>query len=579
MSLGLIGLILCPLGLFAQQARPTGPSAMEVMETRQREFAIPFQVNQDGPNPPVEVHLMVSNDQGVNWKQYRAESPAANRFVFTTNNDGEYWFAVRTMTRDGKLSTSVQKPELKVRVDTELPNVKLELNPLPSGEIIARWMVSDVLCDPKNVYLSYQTSPDAPFTNVTVDATKAYNQNNVIAGETRWFPHASTRYLMVRFEAHDRAGNVASVQQTTTVPLVATRPQWGSVPGQRPVPDGDIYRPTPTGGPQDPFRRRSDQQAASIPWPADNQLPGTPAAAPVAGGPGEQPPAAAAPGMATPSTLPASNPTAGNAASNSRYSHYTQYSAGPAESKPVDSAIEPSVSGPKPPEANLGLPPGVTPEYINFKKFELNYSVDAVGPSGIGQVELWITRDGGRSWEPGGIDPDQTSPIEVEVQTEGTYGFRVVVEGGNGLTGRRPQAGSLADIWIVVDETPPVAKIANVVYGQGARVGQLDIEWEAEDRYFGENSISIFYAGSPNGPWKPVAENLPNNRHFTWQITPDVPADIYLKLVATDAAGNRHESTISRPIANDGLTPQGKIQSIRPVPASPDQASLPVTIR
>lgn len=571
--------MLCPLGLFAQQARPTGPSAVEVMETRQREFAIPFQVNQDGPNPPVEVHLMVSNDQGGNWTQYRAESPAANRFVFQTNNDGEFWFSVRTMTRDGKLSVSQQKPELKVRVDTELPTVKLELNPLPSGEIIARWMVSDALVDPKNVYLSYQTAPDAPFTNVTVDATKAYNENNVIAGETRWFPHASTRYMLVRFEAHDRAGNVASAQQTTTVPLVATRPQWGAVQGQRPVPDGDIYRSTGgAGGPEDPFRRRDNQKPASVPWPSDNRIPGAPPAAEPTAPAASGAPAATA-GMAVPSAQPASNPSAGSAATNSRFSNYSQYSAGPAESKPVDSAVQPPVAGPKPPEPNLDLPPGVTPEYVNFKKFELNYSVDAIGPSGIGQVELWLTKDGGRTWEPGGIDPDQTSPVEVEVQSEGTYGFRVVVEGGNGLTGRRPQAGSLADIWIVVDETPPVAKIANVVYGQGARVGQLDIEWEAEDRYFGEKAISIYYAGSPDGPWKPVAENLPNDRHFAWRITPEVPADIYLKLVATDAAGNRHESMISRPIANDGLTPQGKIKSIRPSTSSPNQATLPVTIR
>ncbi|TWT31781.1 hypothetical protein Enr8_37050 [Blastopirellula retiformator] len=550
------------------------------METRQREFAIPFQVKQDGPNPPVEVHLMVSNDQGINWSQYRAESPAANRFVFQTNNDGEYWFSVRTMTRDGKLSVSEQKPELKVRVDTELPTVKLELNPLPSGEIIARWMVSDALVDPEHIYLSYQTAPDAPFTNVTVDATKAYNENNVIAGETRWAPHATTRYMLVRFEAHDRAGNVASAQQTTTVPLVATRPQWGSVNSQRPVPDGDIYRGAPNaGGPQDPFRRRDAQKPASVPWPADNRVPGAPpAATPSATAANNATPPSGTP-MATPSAQPASTPAAAN---NSRYSTYSQYSAGPtppAASKPVDSAVQPPVAGPKRPEVNLDLPPGVTPEYINFKKFELNYSVDAVGPSGIGQVELWLTKDGGRSWEPGGIDPDQTSPIEVQVQSEGTYGFRVVVEGGNGLTGRRPQAGSLADIWIVVDETPPNAKIANVVYGQGARVGQLDIEWEADDRALSENPISIYYAGSPNGPWKPVAENLPNDRHFAWRITPDVPADIYLKLVATDAAGNRHEAKITRPIANDGLTPQGKIRSIKPVSSSPNQASLPVTIR
>src|SRR5690606_38913015 len=118
-----------------------------------------------------------------------------------------------------------------------------------------------------------------------------------------------------------------------------------------------------------------------------------------------------------------------------------------------------------------------------------------------GQIELWVTRDAGQSWEPGGIDPDRESPFDVEVQTEGMYGFRIVVEGGNGLTGRRPQPGDLADIWVNVDLTKPVATLTNVVYGEGRQVGHLDISWSCSDAHLAARPVSLYYSASLDGPW------------------------------------------------------------------------------
>ncbi len=80
--------------------------------------------------------------------------------------------------------------------------------------------------------------------------------------------------------------------------------------------------------------------------------------------------------------------------------------------------------------ANGMLPPGERPLMVNSRSFDLEYDVEGVGPSGIARVELWGTRDGGRSWSSYGIDNDNRSPIRANVDGEGLYGFRIVVQGG-----------------------------------------------------------------------------------------------------------------------------------------------------
>ncbi len=82
----------------------------------------------------------------------------------------------------------------------------------------------------------------------------------------------------------------------------------------------------------------------------------------------------------------------------------------PASSGPADSAVgRGGMSGSA--SANGMLPPGERPLMVNSRSFDLEYDVEGVGPSGIARVELWGTRDGGRSWSSYGIDNDNRSPI------------------------------------------------------------------------------------------------------------------------------------------------------------------------
>ncbi|PQO30006.1 hypothetical protein [Blastopirellula marina] len=556
---------------FAQrpQQPPAGRATKDPILVRQTEFGIPFKV--DAPNQTPQVQLMVSNDRGANWIGYQRQSSQQDRFVFQARNDGEYWFAIRTFDASGRPtdSSAFFQPELKVAVDTQTPVVTLDVQALETGEVIAKWVIKDPAIDPQNIHLSYQTSAASPYQQVQVDASKAYQANGVIAGETRWFPLATERVMLVRLEAYDKAGNVGAAQQSLSVPLVAQRPNWNGVPRQVPGTSGGEPNSLSGGNvPVDPFQQRRIEMPQppkqAVPWPTDNAIPQpqnqatTPQASP------QSPP---------PSTFAQPSPQPMGSGLDSPFR--------PANMKmepPVANSSDPNVR-PQPSAKHVGLPPGVEPQSINTKGFALNYGVETVGPSGIGQIELWVTRDAGETWEPGGIDPDRESPFDVEVQSEGIYGFRIVVEGGNGLTGRRPQPGDLADIWVNVDLSKPVTTITNVIYGEGPNVGHLDISWTATDAFLAERSVSLYYASSADGPWKPIAENIANTGKFIWKITPEVPADIYLKITATDQAGNLGEYVLKRAIANDGLVPRGQIRSLRPLKPLHDQAGMPVSVR
>lgn len=201
----------------------------------------------------------------------------------------------------------------------------------------------------------------------------------------------------------------------------------------------------------------------------------------------------------------------------------------------------------------------------NAKKFELDYDVSSVGPQGVARVELWITRDGGQTWQAWATDPDRQSPMEVSLDQEGVYGFRVVVTGRNGLSGPIPTAGEMADVWIGIDTTTPAARLTAAKYGAGKQAGQLDIRWEADDVLLAARPVTLLFSETAHGPWTIVATGLPNTGNYNWAVDPRTPKSIYLRLEVRDEAGNLGVDQLREPIALEGLQPKARVKGIKPV--------------
>jgi hypothetical protein len=202
---------------------------------------------------------------------------------------------------------------------------------------------------------------------------------------------------------------------------------------------------------------------------------------------------------------------------------------------------------------------------VNSRTFDMDYEVDAIGPSGIAKVELWGTQDGGQTWRNYGIDPDNRSPIRGKVEGEGLYGFRVVVQSSSGLAGAPPVSGDRPDIWVQVDLTKPTVELIDAKSGQVQDAGTLLIRWHAEDAALADRPITLLFSDRPTGPWSTIAAGLDNTGQYGWRPDARVPDRICLRIEARDQAGNVGTFDAPQPISIDRIRPGGRIQSAHPI--------------
>ncbi|WP_148619008.1 hypothetical protein [Mariniblastus fucicola] len=211
------------------------------------------------------------------------------------------------------------------------------------------------------------------------------------------------------------------------------------------------------------------------------------------------------------------------------------------------------------------MPESSNTQIISTKRFQLNYDINAIDPSGVGQIDLWMTRDRGRTWKLWGQDPDNVSPFPVEVVEEGIYGFRIVVRSKDGLAGRGPMRGEEADMWVQVDVTAPLVKITSVPYGRGEEAGQLVINYAVTDSNLTLRPNRLLWSTNPDGPWTTIEENLRNDGRLLWKPRRNVPQRIFLRLESADRAGNVGVHNLEQAIDISGLIPRGTIFGVVPV--------------
>jgi hypothetical protein len=209
--------------------------------------------------------------------------------------------------------------------------------------------------------------------------------------------------------------------------------------------------------------------------------------------------------------------------------------------------------------------PDIKPLYSSSKMFSLDYNIENDMDNAVAAVELWGTTDECQTWEMWGQDPDRTTPFDIQVETEGLFGFRMIIVGANGLASNRPRNGDNADAWILVDTEVPRVRLISALYGKGSEAGAMVIEYKAMDDYFADRPIGLAYSESPDGPWTNIATGVRNNGRYVWPADPTLPPTIYLRIEAHDAAGNVATHRLEFPIDVQGLAPRGRIQGFRPI--------------
>ncbi|WP_145281903.1 hypothetical protein [Rosistilla oblonga] len=601
-------------------------------------FDIPFSVERTGAQP-VEVQLFVSRDQGKTWKFFARQPANESGFPFQAPEDGDFWFSTRTIDARGiSYPTGNMAPQLRVFVDTTNPQVQATTDSDINGQIVLDYAITDVAVDEEYMQLEYMTDAVRQWMPISIEGRPGRRpEDGALVGRITWQPQTEWRQVYVRMIVRDKAGNQTVFNEQVQRPRVASNPMTFAS-GQRPpgpgmaataVSDRSTFRGSPTyaqpattpGYTQPAYR---SAQAAPVANPA---YPPATAPAPSTGQPvaatnsaynythpttsqyrGAVPMTARAvsdtqgfglnpPLQQQQQQQPVGGQTPNYAATEPAASSYSppstpqqnqsmQRPAAPREAFRPLQGTQVSASTPaeaqSPAEASgerqaRSLSLNDTPRVTRSKQFSLDYEVESVGNGGVEAVELWGTRDGGQTWQRWNADPDKQSPFDIEVSKEGIVGFRIVIVAANGLTTPRPVSGDPADIYVLVDTTAPQTRVTGATYGDESYTGSLIIDYACNDENFGPRPISLAFSDSLDGPWTTIATGLANTGRYIWPADPQLPREIYLRVEATDKAGNVGVHALDVPISVQGLSPQGRINGFQPIEGQPEgtQAALP----
>lgn len=223
----------------------------------------------------------------------------------------------------------------------------------------------------------------------------------------------------------------------------------------------------------------------------------------------------------------------------------------------------PSVKGSMPAETKPVKGGAPLMRLVNTKRITLNFEVKDVGPSGLASVDLWYTQDC-KEWKKYEA-PTQAQAYVIEVDEEGMYGFTLLAKSGLGLGKEPPAAGDQPQVWVIVDLTKPDVQLSEVTPVTAGKTQQLTINWKASDKNLGRQPITLYYSDKEEGPWKVIASNLDNSGKYVWQ-TPAELARIFVRVEASDLAGNVGRAQSARPLLLDSSMPSVSIIAVESAP-------------
>jgi tetratricopeptide (TPR) repeat protein len=176
---------------------------------------------------------------------------------------------------------------------------------------------------------------------------------------------------------------------------------------------------------------------------------------------------------------------------------------------------------------------------VPWTRFNIKYTVRDIGGAGPKSVEFYMTTDMGKTWTLYGEDPDARSPMMVQVDGDGVYGFTTVGTDHVGNREREPVSGTRPETVIIVDRTPPTAHwLAPTASGLLAPEG-VEFAWEGADDHLPAAPVTIEYSVDNEVNWTILKDRLSAKGRFNWKPTQGVGGSISYRLKIRDSAGNK----------------------------------------
>ncbi|MSQ94494.1 MAG: hypothetical protein EXR98_08050 [Gemmataceae bacterium] len=441
------------------------------------------------------------------WQLHDRGSATQTKFTCKVPRDGEYWFTLVIVDREGCMDppdVNLEAPGQRVIVDTVAPVIQVQSWTSPENDMCLRCTVQDA--NPDHATLKAVCRTDGG--DIPLELVPNQPGTFRLKGETLMrFP--------VVVSVMDLAKNV-STKEVNVREMISS----ALIP---PVPKGRA-EVAQTGGNTDP------RGIGSLPPPRFDPPPPPPKT---------DTPSKVVDFVAPPPPLnPGSSSNAGTPPSN---------------------VAPPPVKTPAlPPET---AQPGSAPhQLINTTRAAIDFRIDQVGPSGLGKVEIYMTRDKGQTWHRLSEAADKRSPADVNLPGDGVYGIRIVVTNGNGFGGKAPVRGDAPHCTLEVDTTAPFVQLrsAEVI----ASSGHVELRWNATDNNFGADPVSLFYRTSPDGAWQVIARGVKNDGVHRWTFPRDAGGQFFFKIEAADRAGNMSQDISRQPVVIDMTEPRATVVGV-----------------
>jgi hypothetical protein len=452
---------------------------------------LPIQIDAASRAKIREIHLYIKDHASAAWSLREKVGPAQTAFTIQLPRDGEYWFTMVTVDTQGRSFPSDLTKEpagLNVVIDTQGPQIDLaNLGVSAEGQLI-QCDVSDPNLDAAQTRFFFQGGdgnfrPADPLpgrANVFCIPAQAVFSGVIRVMAQDFAKNESQREMHVNKMTARNAVTVNVAQQEVITP----RPMPVGPPETKPSPTKlavNVINTTPEMGQGDPVMAQKSPYNTARPDGSD--------------------------GPRLPDHTSGSSPI----------------------------VTPPAVT---PPSTNNVQTVALKRQIVNSTRVFLDYQIENAGESGIGKVEVWITRDQSKSWQRLSEDKQRKSPVEVQFPGDGLYGVTLVVSNGRGTGGAPPAAGDTPDWWIEVDTTRPTAQFTKVhsVTEEGKAV--VHIYWAASDKNLGDTPVDLFYSKSPQGPWLSIAKGLKGEGQHSWAPPRDIGSQAHVQLSVRDLAGN-----------------------------------------
>ena len=213
-------------------------------------------------------------------------------------------------------------------------------------------------------------------------------------------------------------------------------------------------------------------------------------------------------------------------------------------------------------------PPIITilgPSSSGSFKFDVEYTATD-NESGVKNVELFYTVDGGTEWFYYGPDSDLRSPINFSSPAAKEVGLYIVATDNNGNKNPPPARGAMPMAYVTLDMQAPQVSILPPFTTSGeviAKDNVVDIRWNSSDANIKEGSTLIQLSRDGGATWTDLAFDKPSNG--SWQWVPTIAGNnLLLKINVSDLMGNIG-TAISMPFAVDEKRPTMQFESITPI--------------